>query len=310
MEAVFYSVIITVYVTLVGFVVDTTNLTTLVVVARASGLLAALHFSFVVMSFISPLVQVLYLHLNFAFNIHTLRFHISMAVTTILFSFIHITAHSIQWGIDPIYSGVTIYSLTSPAFVTGVIIIISFLVSAICGYLKKPQLYFIHLLSGLVGCTAFFFHGSQQLLGFPTGDYMVLATAILCVATSTIYYFINPVDSSEVLMEDSKLGEMQIGEKFFFLLALRCTAIPIPPGSYFNIYIYKRYTKVLKIFSCFLLPKLIIIDRYHLFHAHPFYAVSSANGKVSFLIEKNQNPTSFTTNLYDVVQSRKYLHSY
>jgi hypothetical protein len=118
--------------------------------------------------------------------------------------------------------------------------LLSLLVSAICGYLKKPhKLFFVHLLSALVGCTAFFFHGFEKLLGFPMGDFMVFTTVVLCFVANTLYYIINPVDSLEVL-NDQKLGEMQIGEKFFFVLSLRCADIPIPPGSYFNIYIYQR----------------------------------------------------------------------
>jgi hypothetical protein len=107
MEVVFYFVIVTINATLVGLVLTATaRLPLLLVVAQASALLAALHYSFVIMSFIAPLLQVLYLYLKFnltfAFNIHKRHFHVRMAITTIFFSFIHIITHSIQWSNHPV----------------------------------------------------------------------------------------------------------------------------------------------------------------------------------------------------------------
>src|SRR5271163_993052 len=153
-----YLIVTSLHLIAVGYVLefDTTN-NPLLSAATAAGLISSVDLCFVVMAFLSPIVS--FLNHLFSFGIthhspHKLHFHQNMAISAIVFFFIHILLHTVSWilynnrmhlspssefirGIQP-----GLYSFDNASFVTGIIMVICFL-GELRNYKRKTTIYIL-----------------------------------------------------------------------------------------------------------------------------------------------------------------------
>ncbi len=198
---VFYAFLLDLNITLVGYVASATELPPMLSIARTAALLASMDISFVVLSILAPLSQLIYSYLNFGgahHSIHKLHFHRNMAFNALLFSVIHIVVHVITWIIDPstIYNNKTLHSIQNPSFITGIVMFLSFSFASITGYTRKA--FSSHIVLALIGTLAFFFHGFQKILGPPIGDYLVIGTLLTSLVIYTFFNVLNPINKLQI----------------------------------------------------------------------------------------------------------------
>lgn len=262
--------------TVVGFVVHTSSDRPVPIqVARAAAFICARDIACVVLIILAPISQLAYGHFTFgAFHhsIHKLHLHKNIAFSAIFFFCIHVLGHIVMQRIRPNFSvdNIPVYQLTNPAIITGILMVIGYLMAAVTGFWRLHFSY--HIPFALLATVCFFFHGSQHLLGPSVGDKLIFIVSLVCVVMVCIFFLVNPVHELTIIRDETTI----MGR--FLVLTLENNGLTIPPGSYCNIYNEA--------------------SKFKLFHGHPFSVLSASYGKIKFLIEiresENMYRPSFT----------------
>eukprot|EP00026_Physarum_polycephalum_P002760 Phypoly_transcript_02768.p1 GENE.Phypoly_transcript_02768~~Phypoly_transcript_02768.p1 ORF type:complete len:844 (+),score=87.65 Phypoly_transcript_02768:131-2662(+) len=284
----FYLAITTLHLVAVGYTLELDASHSLVLAAaHAAGLLSSLDLCFVAMGFMAPIFSFL-VHL-FSFGIvrqssRKIHFHRNVSYSAVVFFLLHVVLHVIYWSTcydntkcrknHGIPNG--LYSFHNTPFLTGVIMLGCFIGALLTGIMaargKASYLTLaLHLPLSCAGFVALFLHGNDNLLRRHDGSVLSLSVFVASIGMILLYFV-------SVRIRTLDLATVEQSDEYILLVLKYNDSQYIIPGSFFNIYATP--------------PSYI-----SLFHSHSFPVFSTSDSQIAFLIRKNSDTKSFTSNL-------------
>lgn len=289
MLSTYYSVFVIIHTTIIG--AATTSHTTadwpfFVVASHVSGFLGVFYVNLLLLQAISPFLQLLHSSLHFNLFLKgngKLQFHFTMAINASIFISFHILYHIFHAEFSS--SSFVVFSITSPAIITGIGISVAFLVALFSG--SFPSLLQLHVASVICMCALIMFHGLREVLSPSYGDTATMIVILISLFLIVTFRISCHTMNLYVVREDCCTYENREGK--FMLLVLRNNLFLRAAGNYI---IYNSTSPWL------------------LFHSHSFMAFSTTPNKLCFYFKINPNQSSFTHKLCEGVMANTITRYY